>query len=91
MNLTEPYDVVVTQDWGLAAMALGKNAKVLSTTGREFRPETIEFLLEEREMKAKLRRAGGRTKGPKKRTYEDDQVFQMNLEEILLNSIKEND
>jgi hypothetical protein len=52
--------------------------------GREFRLEKMEFLLEEREVKAKIRRGGGKTKGPKKRTSEDDQRFEIRLEQILL-------
>jgi hypothetical protein len=84
MNLAEPGDVVVTGDWGLAAMVLGKGAKCLSPAGREFHPEKMGFLLEEREVKAKFRRGGGRTKGPSKRTLEDDQRFEFCLERILL-------
>ena len=84
MNLTETGDVVVTGDWGLVAMVLGKGAKCLNPIGKEFRPEKIEFLLEEREAKAKFRRGGGRTKGPKKRTREDDERFASCLEKILL-------
>ena len=84
MNLTEMGDVVVTGDWGLAAMVLGKGARCLSLVGREYRQEKIGFLLEEREVKAKLRRGGGRTKGPKKRTSEDDRRFESCLEKILL-------
>ena len=83
INLTEERDVVVTQDWGLAAVVLGKGARCLSPTGREFRPDRIEFLLEEREVKNKVRRSGGRTKGPKKRTFEDDQRFEACLKRIL--------
>ncbi|KLU62421.1 hypothetical protein CEB3_c12820 [Peptococcaceae bacterium CEB3] len=83
MNLTESGDIVVTQDWGLAAMVLGKAAKALSPVGREFRPESINFLLEEREAKAKVRRSGGRTKGPRKRTDEDNESFARCLDEIL--------
>ncbi len=83
INLAEAGDVVITQDWGLAAIALGKGAKSLSPSGREFRPHRIEFLLEEREVKARLRRSGKRTKGPKKRTLEDDRRFETNLERIL--------
>lgn len=83
MNLTEPGDIVVTQDWGLAAMALGKRATCLSPVGREFRLESMDFLLEEREAKAKFRRGGGRTKGPKKRTAEDDNHFTATLQQIL--------
>ena len=83
VNLTENGDIVVTQDWGLAAMVLGRRAWAVSPAGREYRPETIEFLMEERELKARYRRGGGRTKGPKKRTGEDDQKFKAVLEELL--------
>jgi uncharacterized protein YaiI (UPF0178 family) len=86
INMTEEEDVVVTQDWGLAAVVLGKGAECLSPAGREFRSDKIEFLLEEREVKSKLRRSGGRTKGPKKRTFEDDRRFEICLERILLKS-----
>jgi uncharacterized protein YaiI (UPF0178 family) len=84
INMTEQGDVVVTQDWGLAAIVLGKGARCLSPAGWEFRSDRMAFLLEEREVKNKLRRSGGRTKGPKKRTGEDDQRFQICLERILL-------
>ncbi len=84
VNLTEERDIVVTQDWGLAAMVLGKGAKCLSPAGREFHPDKIEFLLEEREIKSKIRRSGGRTKGPKKRTSEEDRRFEASLKRILL-------
>ena len=83
INLAESGDVVITQDWGLAALVLGKKAFALSPSGREYRPDRIEFLLEERETKAKLRRSGGRTKGPKKRSPEDDQTFRDRLLQIL--------
>ncbi len=83
MNLTESGDVVVTGDWGLAAVVLGKGARCLSPAGREFHPDKMEFLLEEREVKARFRRGGGRTKGPKKRTRRDDERFESCLERIL--------
>ncbi|NLL21995.1 MAG: DUF188 domain-containing protein, partial [Firmicutes bacterium] len=75
LNLAQKNDIVVTQDWGLAAMVLGKQAKCLSPDGGEFQPDNIDFLLEERELKAKYRRSGGRTKGPKKRTGDNDRRF----------------
>ncbi len=89
INSTEAGDVVVTQDWGLAAIVVGKGARCLSPGGREFRSEKIEFLLEEREIKAKFRRSGGRTKGPKKRTSEDDRQFESGLEKMLLQREKQ--
>jgi len=84
INLTQRGDMVITQDWGLAAMVLGKGARCLSPIGREYRNENMDFLLEEREIKAKLRRAGGRTKGPRKRSIEDNLRFQRSLEKLLL-------
>jgi uncharacterized protein YaiI (UPF0178 family) len=83
VNLTAKGDIVVTQDWGLAAIVLGKGAAALSPTGRIYRQETIEFMLEERELKAKFRRGGGRTKGPRKRTTEDDDHFKKSLYRLL--------
>lgn len=83
MNLTRRGDVVITQDWGLAAMLLSKGAGVISPWGKIFRENTIDFMLEEREMKARHRRAGGRTKGPRKRTPEDDLRFETQLRKLI--------
>lgn len=83
LNLAEKGDIIITQDFGLAAMVLGKGAFALGPKGQEYRSETIDFLLEERELKAKFRRGGGRTKGPKKRTGEDDLVFEKGLSRLL--------
>lgn len=83
MNMTDEGDVVVTWDKGLAAIVLGKGARCLSPVGWEFVPDRIEFMLEEREIKSKVRRGGGRTKGPKRRTPEDDRRFEACLERAL--------
>ena len=83
MNLAEKGDIIVTQDWGLAAMILGKKAFCLSPSGKEYLPEKVDFLLEERALKAKHRRAGGRTKGPKKRQAADDKRFEAALDKML--------
>ena len=74
-NLAGLDDVVVTQDWGLAAMVLGRGARAIAPDGRVFAEATIAFLLEERHLKAKFRRSGGRTRGPAARTKEDDMRF----------------
>ena len=86
INLTQKDDIIITQDWGLASMVLGKQAKCLNPNGKEYKPNNIDFLLEEREVKAKHRRGGGRTKGPKKRTGAIDRKFKESLE-IILNNI----
>ena len=76
-------NIAVTQDWGLAAMLLGRGVRCLSPTGREYRDENIDFLLEERNLKARYRQNGGRTRGPKKRSPEQDARFQAALERLL--------
>ncbi len=87
INLAEKGDIAITQDWGLAAMLLGKQVRSLNPSGREYLPETIGFMLEEREVKAKHRRGGGRTRGPKKRTTEDDKNFSESLEQVIREEI----
>ncbi|NLX74508.1 MAG: DUF188 domain-containing protein [Synergistaceae bacterium] len=83
MNLTEAGDLVITQDWGLAAMILSKTAYALNPIGIEYLQEKIDFMLEERAIKAKYRKSGGRTKGPKKRDSDDDLRFKNRLDEII--------
>ena len=84
VNLAEKGDIVVTQDWGLAAMLIGSGqVRCINPAGREYLPENIDFMLEERELKAKYRRGGGRTRGPKKRTASDDAAFAAGLEAML--------
>ena len=76
-------DVVVTQDYGLAAMVLAKGASALDQNGMVYTDENIDNLLERRYVGQKIRRSGGRTKGPKKRTREDDERFETTLGRIL--------
>lgn len=83
MNLSREGDIAITQDWGLAAMLLGKKVKCLSPSGKEFQRENIDFLLEERALKERHRRGGGRTRGPKKRTRAKDNIFKKRLENLL--------
>lgn len=82
INITEPGDIVITQDWGLAAIILSKKASAISPMGTIYRPEKIDFMLEERDIKAKFRKNGGRTKGPSKRKTEDDKNFAASLEKM---------
>ncbi len=75
-NKILPGDIVVTQDYGVAAMALGKCAQVISQNGLIYTNENIDRLLFERHLGQKIRRAGGRTGNVKKRTKEDDKAFE---------------
>lgn len=75
--------IVVTMDWGLAALVLAAGGKALSPSGYEYRSDTIDFLLAERHIKAKARRAGLRTRGPKRRAKADDIRFEKAFRALL--------
>ena len=78
-------DIVITQDYGVAAMILTKGARALHQSGMRYTNENIDGLLMERHMakKARMSRAKHHMKGPKKRTEEDDLRFQAALEALL--------
>ncbi|MEE0731999.1 MAG: DUF188 domain-containing protein, partial [Oscillospiraceae bacterium] len=79
VNRVEPGDIAVTQDYGLAAMCLAKRALPLSQDGLLYTEENIGALLQSRYAAQKIRRSGGRLKGPKKRTSEQDAAFERTL------------
>ena len=78
-----PGDVVVTQDIGLAAMVLGRDAEAISPRGRRFLKATIDLEMEFRHAEQKHRRGGGRTKGPAPFEDEDREHFRDVLERVL--------
>lgn len=87
INRTSAGDIVVTQDYGVAAMALGKTAYAINQNGLVYTAENIDRLLFERHIGKKVRRSGGRTGTIKKRTLEDNKRFSGNfialIEKIL--------
>lgn len=78
-------DIVVTQDYVVAAMALGKGAFAIHQSGKWYTNENIDQMLMERHLNKKARRALSRNhiKGPRKRTDEDDQRFAESFEKLL--------
>ena len=83
VNLLSSGDVVVTQDYGLAAMCLARGARVLRQDGLEYTDQNIDALLLARHTARKIRMGGGRLKGPPKRTREQDEAFASALEAML--------
>ncbi len=83
VNMINKGDIVVTQDYGLAAMCLGKNAIALHQDGKQYTNENISGLLEFRAIGKKIRRSGGRTKGMPKRTEQQNIDFEKALCDIL--------
>lgn len=61
-NMAGRDDLVITQDYGLAALALARGAKALSQNGLVFTQDNIDALLLSRHTAARIRRGGGRPK-----------------------------
>lgn len=80
-------DIVITQDYGLASLAMKKAKCVIHTNGFVFTDKNIENLLQTRYIGQKMRKAGKRTKGPKKRTNIQDEKFKNTLFNVIKNNI----
>lgn len=78
-------DIVVTQDYGVAAMALGKRAYAIHQSGKWYTNENINQMLMERHLAKKARRSKSKNhlKGPRKRTDEDDKRFAESFEKMI--------
>ena len=85
INRTVEDDIVVTADWGLASLALGKSAKAISPSGVIYTNKKIDLMLEERHLKEKIRQSGGRTKGPSARKEKEDEKFLESFKKLLHN------
>jgi uncharacterized protein len=83
VNLVAPGDIVVTQDYGLAAMCLARRAVPIHQDGMVYTDYNIDSLLLARHTARKIRSAGGRLKGNAKRTKQQDQLFERALAALL--------
>ena len=86
INLCRKGDIVVTQDYGVAAMALGKGAYAVHQSGKQFSDGNIEGLLMDRHLSKVARiKSKNHLKGPRKRTDEDDRRFEESFRQIIRN------
>lgn len=84
ISLCKAGDVVVTQDYGVAAMALGKKAYAIHQSGKWYTDENIDQMLMERHLSKKARRCNKHhIKGPRKRCEEDDLHFIESFEKLI--------
>ncbi len=86
VNRTNKGDVVITQDYGLAAMVLSRQAIAIHPNGKVYDEGNIDTLLSWRYLNARARRAGMRISGPSKRNIAQDQLFEMNFLKLLQTS-----
>ena len=86
ISICHKGDVVVSQDYGVAAMALGKGAYAILQSGKWYTNENIDQMLMERHLNKKARRSSHKNhmKGTRKRTEEDDVRFAQSFEKLML-------
>lgn len=82
-NAARSRDIVVTSDYGLAALCLPRGASVLMPRGGELTADNVDEYLSRRHFSAKARRAGLRTKGPRAMSEQDRISFQHKLTKLL--------
>lgn len=89
VGLCQKGDLVVTQDYGVVAMILGKGAFGIHQSGKWYTDENIDRMLMERHISKKVRRSKSKhhLKGSAKRTAEDDTRFEESLERLIQKSI----
>lgn len=92
ISICQKGDIVVSQDYGVAAMALGKGAYAIHQSGKWYINDNIDQMLMERHLNKKARRGSHKNhiKGPKKRTNEDDERFLKSFETLILKILSRN-
>ena len=89
VNMVHKGDIVITQDYGLAAMCMAKSAIPISQNGMVYHNGSIDALLLQRHTAKKIRIAGGRLKGSPKRTNEQNEIFEIKLRELVVKLMNE--
>lgn len=89
ISICHKGDIVVSQDYGVAAMALGKGAYAINQSGKWYTNDNIDRMLMERHINKKTRRSNPKNhlKGPRKRTAEDDKRFEESFEKMILKAL----
>ena len=89
ISLLSKGDICVSQDYGVAAMALGKGCYAIHQSGRWYTNENIDQMLMERHLAKEARRSSKKNhlKGPSKRTSEDDRRFEGSFERLIQKAI----
>ena len=84
-NACQKGDIVVTQDYGVAAMVLGKGGYAVHQNGWQYTEKNIDCLLYERYEVKKARCSSKRTHlhGPRKRTDDDNEKFTATFNELI--------
>ncbi len=83
VNNVKKKDIVVTQDYGLAAMALTKGAICITQNGKVISSNNIDHLLARRHFNQQIRKKYKHYPKIKKRSPEQDNFFKENLKKLI--------
>jgi len=85
INRCKKEDIVVTQDYGVACMALGKKAYPIHQSGKWYTNENIDELMMTRHLSKMARRTSNKShlKGPAKRTDDDNKRFEESFQALI--------
>lgn len=83
VNKVQSGDIVITQDYGLAAMVLSKGGKAITQNGMIISDSNLRLLLTTRYESKKARMSGAHLKGPKKRSAQNDEEFVKSFKSML--------
>lgn len=83
INNIKEGDIVVSQDYGVAAIAISKKATCITQNGLIISNHNIDGLLHSRHMNQQLRKSKKYYSKNKKRTKQDDQNFQTQLYTLI--------
>lgn len=83
LNAIKSGDVLISQDSGLSALALGKKAFVVNQNGFEYHEDNILQILNQRADGIKIRKKTNRFSHIAKRTHADDEKFMDTLVDCI--------
>ena len=83
INISTPGDIVVTGDYGVAAMALSKGARAIGNSGTIYTKFNIDSFLTQRHISWESRKNGGKYMKFKKRKPEEGTKFHDSLVKII--------
>lgn len=83
VNLVERNDIVISQDYGLAAMVIGKGAYAINQNGKVINKNNIDFLLNSRYINQKVMLEEKIYPKSKKRTSEDNKNFKKEFLKLI--------
>lgn len=76
-------DIIVTQDYALAAMCLARGAYPINQNGKLYTDENIDGMLMQRHIGKQIRAAGGKTHHAKKRVKAQNDAFEAAFRKLI--------